>query len=126
MPSVERLQMIQTVIDRMARNSFALKGWSITLVVALLGLAVSQSDAVFALFALYVVVCFAGLDAFYLAIERRYRALYEVAATEEGGWSLAAGRTSGREVVRAVRSPSVYPFYGLALVVALVAVVSVG
>jgi uncharacterized membrane protein len=56
--------MIQEIIDRMARNSFALKGWTVTVVAALLGLASADSNRGFALIAVYVVVIFAVLDAY--------------------------------------------------------------
>jgi len=51
--NVERLKLIQSLIERMARNSFALKGWTVTVVAALLGLAAHQSDRRFALIAIY-------------------------------------------------------------------------
>ena len=79
MANVERLKLIQALIERMARNSFALKGWTVTVVAALLGLAAHQSDRRFALIAIYVLVALAGLDAYYLALERSYRRLYPAA-----------------------------------------------
>ena len=41
---VEHLKLIQGVIDRMARNSFHLKGWSVALVSALFALAAADTN----------------------------------------------------------------------------------
>ena len=54
MPNVERLKLIQAIIDRMARNSFALKGWAVTLTSALLSLAATRHDPAIAAIAIYV------------------------------------------------------------------------
>lgn len=121
MPNPEQLKMIQAIIDRMARNSFALKGWTVTLVAALIGLAAADSNRSFALIAVYAVVVMASLDAYYLAIERRYRTFYSVAAARSGddSWDLSAGRTGARDVLRALLSPSVLYLHGVALLVSV-------
>ena len=38
----KHLEMIQNIIQRMATNSFMLKGWAVTLIVAILGLHIFQ------------------------------------------------------------------------------------
>ena len=73
----EHLKMVQAVIGRMASNSFVLKGWSLTITVALLAIAAKETALAVALAALGPIAAFAGLDAFYLQQERRYRKLYE-------------------------------------------------
>ena len=82
--SVERddlpkhLDLIQTVIERHARTSFILKGWSVTLVVAVFLLAVRGNGSAFAMaVGLVPWLIFWGLDAYYLRQERMYRALYD-------------------------------------------------
>lgn len=116
--------MIQAVIDRMARNSFALKGWSVTLAGGLLSLAAADSNRAFASIALYVIVALAGLDAYYLAMERNYRGLHATAATEaDNAWGLAAGPVRWSDVLRAAGSPSVWLLHGSAAAAALVALV---
>lgn len=74
---VKHLEMIQAVISRMAGNAFALKGWSVTVTAALLGVAAKGSNPGFAIVALYAALAFWGLDAYYLRQERRFRALYD-------------------------------------------------
>ena len=72
------LELIQGVIERHARSSFLLKGWSVTLVAAVFLLAVRGSSPVLAMTAgLLPAITFWGLDAYYLTHERTYRALYD-------------------------------------------------
>ena len=71
------LQMVQAVITRMAGNSFLLKGWSVTLVSALLALAADKSNRTFALVGYLPVLMFWALDAYFLRQERLFRALYD-------------------------------------------------
>lgn len=115
--------MIQAVVERMGRNSFLLKGWTVTLVAALLGLSADKSDADFALIAAAVAVVLGLLDAYYLAVERKYRQLYERAIGERDGkvrpWSLAADPVKGGDLERALGSPTVLALHGGAALVAL-------
>lgn len=81
---MKHMEMIQNVINRMASNSFALKGWAVTLVVGIFALASKDADKRFFLVAYVPILIFWGLDTYYLLQERRYRALYEkVRCTEE-------------------------------------------
>jgi len=69
--------MVQKVIERMSGNSFALKGWSITLVGSILALAASNGFASLSMAALMPAVMFWILDAFFLHQERLFRSLHE-------------------------------------------------
>ena len=75
--TLKHLEFIQSTIDRMARNSFALKGWSVTLCAALLALAAKESDALFAAVSFLPAISFWMLDAYYLQQERLFRNLYD-------------------------------------------------
>jgi len=82
------LEMLQTVIERLAGNSFSIKGWAVALVTVLGGFAVKDSDARF-VFGLWLpAFCFWGLDAFYLRQERLYRALYNASIASDPRLSL--------------------------------------
>jgi hypothetical protein len=74
---LKHLEMLQAVITRMAHNSFLLKGWSVTLVAAILALAAKNTDRRLILVALPPVIIFWALDAFFLHQERLFRALYD-------------------------------------------------
>lgn len=71
------MEFIQGVINRMAFNSFALKGWIVTLVAGIFALATKDVDTRY-FFVVYIpIITFWGLDAYYLLQERLYRALYD-------------------------------------------------
>jgi len=71
------LQMIQVVINRMAGNSFYLKGWSVVLVSALFALAAGDSKAFFVYVAFFPALAFWILDGFFLRQEGFFRKLYD-------------------------------------------------
>lgn len=73
---IKHLEMVQGVINRMAKNSFALKGWAVTLVAGIFALASRDADKLFCLIAYAPILIFWGLDSYYLLQERLYRALY--------------------------------------------------
>lgn len=74
---INHLNMIQAVITRMASNSFALKGWAVTLIAGILVLSGKDNDKLYFLVTYIPVFVFWGLDSYYLCQERLYRALYE-------------------------------------------------
>jgi hypothetical protein len=77
--TIKHLGFIQAVITRLAQNSFAYKGWSITLVAGIFALAVKEASLQYplVLVALLPTVAFWGLDAYYLRQERLFRKLYD-------------------------------------------------
>ena len=81
---LKHLEMVQGVINRMASNSFMLKGWTVTLVAGIFALAGKDTDKLYFLVSYVPVIIFWGLDAYYLLQERLYRLLYDkVRHTEE-------------------------------------------
>ena len=74
---LKHLEMIQGVINRMAGNSFLIKGWCVTLVAAIIALASKDSDKRFIIIAYYPVLVFWVLGGFFLNQERLYRNLYD-------------------------------------------------
>ena len=73
---IRHLEMIQGVINRMAANSFKLKGWAVTLVSGIFALASRDEDKLYFLIAYIPIVIFWGLDSYYLLQERLFRSLY--------------------------------------------------
>ena len=75
---LEHLKMIQTIITRMNTNSFQIKGWTITLISALLALyANSENNIMYIGVAIIPTVVFWFLDSYYLKQEKKFRALYD-------------------------------------------------
>jgi hypothetical protein len=70
---IKELEIIQGIINRMAYNSFLIKGWTITLVVATLLL---KGDKYNTFIAFIPIIVFWFLDAYFLRLERLYRRLY--------------------------------------------------
>jgi len=73
----KHLEFIQGVINRMAGNSFLLKGWAITLVVALFALSAENTNQSYIVIACFPVIAFWILDGYFLSQERLFRALYD-------------------------------------------------
>lgn len=81
---IKHLEMIENVIQRMATNSFQLKGWALTLVALIGSLAGTGKDKRFIVLAFIPIIAFWFLDSYYLQLERKYKALYKnVAVLEE-------------------------------------------
>ena len=70
------LQIIQSVIQRMSLNSSSCKAWSITVVSAILVLVSDKNKGELAWLALLPSLSFFALDAYYLALEKAFRASY--------------------------------------------------
>lgn len=78
---IKHLELIQGVINRMANNSFMLKGWAVTLVAGIFALSSKDADKLYFLVAYVPIVVFWGLDSYYLLQERLYRSFYNKVLT---------------------------------------------
>ena len=76
------LEMIQEIIKRMASNSFLLKGWSVTFASAIIVLLDQTMKQEYFIFLYIPVIAFWFLDSYYLQLERKYKALYDIARKE--------------------------------------------
>jgi hypothetical protein len=76
---VKHLEMTQAVINRLGRNSFLLKSWSMTILVATMVLIARENlqNQYFVLVLLLPVVGFWILDGYFLWQERLFRQVYE-------------------------------------------------
>lgn len=74
----KEIDLIQACINRMAQNSFMVKGWLITLVAVILALLPDNvSTRLTCGIVLLSTLCFWYLDAFFLRLEKLYRWKYE-------------------------------------------------
>lgn len=80
---IKHLEFIQAIINRMAANSFLIKGWCITLVSALFALAAKDANVKYIIIAFIPVPVFWILDSYYLWQERLFRALYDQIRVKE-------------------------------------------
>ena len=71
------LEIIQGVIERMAKNSFQIKAWAATLFTATIVLTFSMINILIFLVLILAITMLWALDAYYLQQERLFRKLYE-------------------------------------------------
>lgn len=125
---LKHLELIQGVVNRLATDSFRVKGWAVVLVAALFVLLAMENLLDAAYIALAPVLVFWGLDGYYLWRERLFRALFDhvrVMDESEVDFSMATtGFRTGwkRSWPGSTFSITLTPFYG-ALIIALVLVV---
>lgn len=74
---IKHLEMLQQIITRMASNSFLLKGWTVTLVAAILALIDKTQLHTVGWVALLPILSFWMLDGYFLRQERLFRKLYD-------------------------------------------------
>ena len=73
----KHLEMVQGIINRMAGNLFFLRGWTITLIAALLALFIKGANSEYVIYFLLVLIfVFWILDGYFLSQERLFRDLY--------------------------------------------------
>ncbi len=78
---LRHLADIQAIINRLAQNSFTVKGWSVTLVSVVFAILATKAGARgLLLVPTLPAIVFWGIDAYYLRLERLYRRLYQAAA----------------------------------------------
>lgn len=110
----KKLEFIQLIITRMANNSFLLKGWSLTISTAIVGLASKSEGIAGDYFMLFPVVLFWYLDSYYLSQERAFRKLYEKTITVEAmDYSLDNREflNGTLSIISTAKSRTVLPFY---------------
>lgn len=119
-PAVQsHLSIAQSVIQRMATNSASCKAWCITLVSAILVIVADKGKPSYALIASVPTLLFLVLDAYYLALERCFRASYngfieKLHAGRVGAADLYAVTPTGSLVgafFGSLSSFSIWPFY---------------
>jgi hypothetical protein len=102
---MKRLDHLQGIIQRLAGNSFLIKGWAVTLVSAVLGFALKDATtSPLAYLAIVPILLFWGLDAYYLAAERNVRKLYN-----DGTLALQAALAPGAPAAAPLPAASIVP-----------------
>jgi len=124
-PAVQaHLTIEQSVIQRMATNSASCKAWCIGLVSAILIVVAEKENVNLAFLALLPTLLFLVLDAYYLALERMFRAsyksfikkLHQKKIESEDLFVITPQGELFKNVWFSVWSFSVWPFYGTLLV----------
>ena len=128
----QHLIFIQEIVARMANTSAMVKGWSLTVVTAVFGVAIGTNSWKMATLGIGVALIFGYLDAHYLGLERSYRRLFNATinsnsrvALYELDWRFEFDTPPKRSVMppwRVLWSWSILPFYGSMIAIGLVIV----
>ena len=123
----KHLEFIQGVINRLATDSFRMKGWAVVLVSALLVLLAREGRIEFAYIGFVPVLVFWGLDGYFLWQERLFRDLYDhVRVLDEADIDFSMDlSTFKRTWLGATFSITLVPFY-IALALSVGAVMIIG
>jgi hypothetical protein len=115
---MKHLDFLQFVIARMNANSFLLKGWAVTLVVALFALDISKTSVSFIKVSFLPAILFWILDGYFLYQERLFRDLYDnVRMKDESQINFSMKRSSNAwKFFDAVFSKTLSLFYGVLII----------
>ena len=107
----------------MNSNSFYIKGWSITLVSAIL--VISKSDSISYLFPYLGIPIFWGLDAYYLSQEKKFRKLYELVSKNSNQielFSMSVKNINHHETswFKSLYSITIIPVYLIMIIIVLI------
>ena len=131
-PAVQSyLGILQGVINRMAANSASCKTWCITLVSAIIVIVAGKGAPRYLWISILPIVLFVFLDSYYLGLEIRFRdhfngfikKMHDGTATVNDLFIVTPGKGLRFFIVSTVQalfSLSVWPFYGLLLVMMLI------
>jgi hypothetical protein len=126
----KEVEIVQDIISRMGTNSFLIKGWTATLVVASLIVQGAPYHHYVALLPLFVFWC---LDAYFLRTEKLYRELYDwlIVNRQKSEESLLDMNKKSLEtrfgkkvpcILQVMFSKTLVPFYGVLLAIIIVSV----
>lgn len=125
---MEYLQMIQEPICRMSTISAIFKGFAATIVAGISAITYASTNMWVLGLSFLPVLAFAVLDIYYLKLERKFRFLFEQVRKDEHEIDFSMKLTNDPlEIIAAkatlrdcIKSPSIYLFYPLMLLVLVV------
>ena len=123
---LKHMEFVENVINRMNANSFAIKGWAITVLAALFALAARDTNYRFMLISYFALLIFWILDAYYLSQEKMFRGLYNAIVAQPDDAPVSFSMDASHYNTEDNRwhivfwSKTLFPFYGLFIVISLV------
>jgi hypothetical protein len=125
------ITVLQAVINRMASNSTSCKNWCITVVSAIVVIIISSNKPHYIFISLMPIILFFFLDSYYLGLERCFRSLYSSFVKKIHSQGITINDlyvmqshldipSSMKETIKATTSFSIFPFYGLMVVMLIV------
>ncbi len=128
----KEIDLIQNCINRMAQNSFMLKGWALTIFAGVTAFTKGEnfSNSVTLICTTIIpYVCFWILDTFFLRTEKKYRKMYEDMLTKrkvnntEGQYELNPQTIKVDSFLKVMFSITMVVFYGIPLLASIVLLV---
>ena len=128
----KEIDLIQGCINRMAQNSFMLKGWALTIFAGVTAFTKGEnfSDSITLVCTTIIpFVCFWILDTFFLRTEKKYRKMYEDMLTKrkinntEGQYELNPKTIKVDCFLKVMFSITMVFFYGIPLLASIVLLV---
>ncbi len=107
---ITHLQMIQDIVERMARCSFWIKGWTIALVVAVLAVMFRIGGNPNMYLWVVPIVLLGCLDAYYLWQERCFRGTYDIVRMQQET-DFAMKPDTGNKYIPVLISKTIFWFY---------------
>lgn len=124
------LNILQSIINRMANNSSNCKTWCITIVSAIIIVIADKVKPNYMWIALFPIIMFLMLDAYYLGQERSFRQIYNnfIERIQSNSATIndlyiifpMKGKNIFQSTLKAVTSFSIYPFYITLLILLIV------
>lgn len=123
---IKHLEMIQTVVARLANEAALIRGWALTVSAAFFGFAAQSLSWRVAAVGMLPVIVFWGLNAYYLRAERQYRALFDRVRSRDSNVQPFSMDARGEQVQswwNIIWSPTLRAFYGSIFVVGIILIV---
>ena len=124
------LQMIQASTDRMATTSAVFKGFCATIIAGISAISYAEINKWMLLLAIAPVICFFTLDVYYLRLEKRFRALYNMVRTGQHEIDFDLNPPKARSlkykeasIWHCLKSPSIFLFYLPSAVISTIVII---
>lgn len=128
----KEIDLIQDCIKRMASNSFLVKGWALSVFAGVTAITKGENlNNIFLLLCTTVVpfICFWVLDAYFLQIERKYRAMYTERLTKRKNndsdelFDLNPSKYKVGSILRIMFSQTLTIFYGIPFLTSIIVLI---
>lgn len=124
------LEMIQNTIERMSTLSSVFKGFAATVIIGIAAISFTEISICILVLTMLPVLCFAGMDIYYLSLEKKYRFLYENVrlGKKKTDFSMKINFEKGQAVlgryrlIDCLKSGSIWGFYTFLIVIALITI----
>jgi hypothetical protein len=81
---IKHLELISAIISRMGANAFLLKAWSVVIAAAIFTISAKNDDRYAPLIVIFTSAALWVIDAYYLALERQFRSMFQAVAKSTG------------------------------------------